>query len=409
MTNLWHALTKRRGGRRRRRSGVALLMVVAVIMVMTTLFTDVTYASRVRLLVATHERDRLQAYYLARSGVLMYQLILVADRYVKEQLGQYLGMSLSLWQMVPVLNTGLMRMIFAAEGDQSAVSEDEVNTFLTTGQVSETIADAALEESSSGVFGDKAFLDFTGDFSAVLTDEDSKIAINAFKNLPTTTDYTTFIEDPTYLALMGLFSTEENEDWFYDRDLDRTELIANLADWIDLNTERLVPSGGSEDSLYTNLGLEDDYMSKNGPFDSLAEIREVAGWSDEVFDRFEDKLTVFGRGKINVCSLSDEMLEAILLASDPTMSASTAQGNIETYTLYISEYGCPDKKSEWVEYWETNFGVTISESIQKQMTTSSKTFTVKSTGLVDQSSVTITAVIDMSENAYGEIVFWKEE
>src|SRR4029450_10464 len=147
---------------RRRRSGVALLMVVAVLMVMTTLITDVTYASRVRLLVSTHERDRAEAYYLARSGVLMYQLVLVADRYVKEQLGQYLGVSLSLWQMVPVINTGLMRMIFAAEGDKSTVNQDEVNTFLTTGQVSETVADAALEESASGVFGDKAFLDFTG-------------------------------------------------------------------------------------------------------------------------------------------------------------------------------------------------------------------------------------------------------
>jgi hypothetical protein len=57
----------------------------------------------------------------------------------------------------------------------------------------------------------------------------------------------------------------------------------------------------------------------------------------------------------------------------------------------------------------TTSDITISESIQKQMTTSSKTFMIKSTGLVDQSSVTITAVIDMSDNAYGDIVFWKEE
>jgi len=406
VTSVWRELTRRRGGRRRRRSGVALLMVVAVLMVMTTLITDVTYQSRVRLLVATHERDRAQAYYLARSGVLMYQLVLVADRYVKEQLGDYLGVSLSLWQMIPVINTGLMRMIFAAEGDKSTVTQDEVNTFITTGQVSETVADAALEESSSGVFGDKAFLDFTGDFSAILTDEDSKIAINAFKNLPAGSDYTALLEDPTYLALMGLFSTEENEDWFYDHDLDRTELIANLADWIDVDTDRMVASGGNEDSLYSNLGLEDDYMSKNAPFDSLEEIREVAGWSDDVFDRFKDNLTVWGRGKINVCSISDEMLEAILKASNPGSSDFTSQ--IENYKEKVSEEGCDDKKSDWVTYW-TDQGLTISESIQKQLTTSSKTFMVKSTGLVDQSSVTITAVIDMSDNAYGDIVFWKEE
>jgi type II secretory pathway component PulK len=406
MTSVWRELTRRRGGRRRRRSGVALLMVVAVLMVMTTLITDVTYASRVRLLVATHERDRAEAYYLARSGVLMYQLVLVADRYVKEQLGQYLGVSLSLWQMIPVINTGLMRMIFAAQGDKSTVNQDEVNTFLTTGQVSETVANAALEESSGGVFGDKAFLDFTGDFSAVLTDEDSKIAVNAFKNLPANSDYTALTEDPTYLALYGLFSTQENEDWFYDRDLDRTELIANLADWIDTDSTRMVASGGDESSLYSNLGLEDDYMVKNAPFDSLEEIREVSGWSDDVFDRFKDKLTVWGRGKINVCSLSDDMLEAVLKASNPTINDFS--GYLEKYTDYIGESGCPTKKDDWVKIW-TDDGLTISDSIQKQMTTTSKTFMVKSTGLVDQSSVTITAVIDMSSNAYGDIVFWKEE
>ncbi len=210
-----------------------------------------------------------------------------------------------------------MRMIFAAEGDESAVTQDEVNTFMTTGQVSETIADAALEESGGGVFDDKAFLDFDGDFSAILTDEDSKITVNNFQNLASTTDYTTFIEDPTYLALMGLFSTEENEQWFYDHDLDRTELIANLADWIDANTTRLAASGGEEDSLYSNLELADDYLSKNAPFDSLEEIREVSGWSDEVFDRFKDSLSVWGRGKINVCSISDDMLKGILLAVGP--------------------------------------------------------------------------------------------
>jgi general secretion pathway protein K len=405
---LWTALTKRRGGRRRRRSGVALLMVVAVLMVMTTLITDVTYQSRVRLLVATHERDRAQAYYLARSGVLIYQLVLVADRYVEEQLGDYLSLSLSLWQMVPVINTGLMRMIFAAEGDRSAVTQDEVNTFLTTGQVSETIADAALEESGGGVFDDKAFLDFDGDFSAILTDEDSKIPVNNFQNLSATTDYSTFLEDPTYVALMGLFSTEDNEQWFYDRDLDRTELIANLADWIDPNTTRLTSSGGDEDALYSNLGLEDDYMSKNAPFDSLEEIREVSGWSDEVFDRFEGELSVWGRGKINVCSISDEMLMGLLQAGDPNLSEYTAERAVLDYGTYISENGCPDKKSDWVKIW-TDQGYTVPENVQKMLTTSSRTFTVKSTGLVNQTSVTITAVIDMSSNAYGDIVFWKEE
>jgi hypothetical protein len=49
--------------------------------------------------------------------------------------------------------------------------------------VSETVADACARGVVGGVFGDKAFLDFTGTSPAILTDEDSKIAVNAFKNL----------------------------------------------------------------------------------------------------------------------------------------------------------------------------------------------------------------------------------
>ena len=81
-----HELTRRRG-HRGRRSGVALLVVVAIMMVLTVLVTELAYTSRVRMLVATHQQQRAQAYWLARTGVAVYQLVLAADKQIQKQMG----------------------------------------------------------------------------------------------------------------------------------------------------------------------------------------------------------------------------------------------------------------------------------------------------------------------------------
>lgn len=405
MRRLWTALTRPRGGRRHRRSGVALLMAVGILMITTVLVTEVTYSSRVRLLVSTHQRDKVQAYWLAKSGVYIYHLILVADRYVEDQLGEYLGVSLSLWEMVPIINTGLMKMIFAYEDSSSNISQEEVDNFLLTGQASEEITDMAVEE-AGGLFDDKSFLDFDGEFSATLVDEDSKIPVNNFSELETGTTYADFLEDPTYKALYGLFSTEENEEWFYDRDIDRTELIANLADWIDGDTTRLTSDGGYEDSLYDDL--DDPYLTKNAPLDSVEEIRLVDGWDDEVFGKFGDQLTIWGRGKLNVHSVSDDMLKGILLTIDETLTESQLEYYLENYEEYVDTYGNFERKKYWVEYWEDQ-GFEIPDDVSTMLRVKSRTFTVKSTGLVNDSSVTISAIIDTSSNKYGDVLFWKVE
>jgi hypothetical protein len=79
----------------------------------------------------------------------------------------------------------------AAEGDKSTVNQDEAQHLPTTGQVSQKRrTNAALRESSGGVFGDKAFLDF-GEWRLLrsLTDEDSR-SPSTFKNMPPNSDYT---------------------------------------------------------------------------------------------------------------------------------------------------------------------------------------------------------------------------
>ena len=54
--------------RTKRRSGVALLVAITTVALLTIIVTEITYISRMRLMTATNQRDRVQAYWLAKSG-----------------------------------------------------------------------------------------------------------------------------------------------------------------------------------------------------------------------------------------------------------------------------------------------------------------------------------------------------
>ena len=126
--------------RRKRRSGVALLVAITTMSILTVLVTELTYVSRMRFLTAYHQKDRTQAYWLAKSGVNIYILVLAANKQLgKNSYIQQFGLGDSLWQMLPILNTGLMRMLFAS-GPGSDIEEEDLETFKQDGTVSESVS-----------------------------------------------------------------------------------------------------------------------------------------------------------------------------------------------------------------------------------------------------------------------------
>lgn len=407
---LLHALLRPRGQSRHRRSGVALLVVITTVMVMTLLITDLTYGSRVRMLVAYHARDRVQAEWLARSGFNLYRIILVANKELEKNstikdFADSMGLPIgdALWQMVPVLNTGLLRMLMGSGGDASDVSEEDIETLKTTGQVSEEIEEASRE---GGLFSDRNFLDFEGDFSAEVHDHESRININAFA-LADEKSVTSIYESPTAKQLYALMSGEENDQWFLERDIDRWEIIGNLKDWVDLDSMRSAGQGGYEDSLYNTL--EPPYLTKNAPFDTTEEIKLVAGWEGEVFDKFGPNLTVFGSsGKINVNNATDDVIKSVVRACSETVPAdSTMDLCMETMEFMFSRgsWGSAKEFSQSAE----QCGLPLTkECVDARVATSSQTFDIISIGLVGTSAVTLHAVLDFSGgNSKGELQYWR--
>ncbi|MDP6935408.1 MAG: hypothetical protein QGG40_20980, partial [Myxococcota bacterium] len=59
---------------------MALLVVITTLMVLTVIVTELAHGSTVRLQVGAHQRDRTQAYWISRTGINVYRLILTANR-----------------------------------------------------------------------------------------------------------------------------------------------------------------------------------------------------------------------------------------------------------------------------------------------------------------------------------------
>jgi type II secretory pathway component PulK len=406
LRRLWRALTRPRGrgrGRAGSRSGVAMLVVITTVMIMTVVVTDLAYSSRVRFVVSAHARDRNQAFWLARSGVLIYQLILTASKEIgsNEMLKEF-GLGDSLWQMVPQINTGLMRMLLVGGDSGGDLEEEQLTDFAQTGQVDAAVAEQSRE---TGLFSDRNFLDFAGDFSADLEDQESRINVNALSQCSSTE---AIADCATANLLYQLMSGDDEDQWFLERNIDRWEIIGNLKDWVDADGDRSGGRGGYEDALYNTQ--DEPYLAKNASFDSLEEIRLVDGWQGEVFDKYGDKLTVWGSGakvNINSPSLAPETLRMLIksLAETAPTDAELDQV-IDDIELAMSVQDFDDGKA-FCGYLENTYGWDMKDSCNDVLTNTSKTFRIASTGLVGDSALSITVVLDYSSKSSGKLLYWR--
>ena len=93
---------------------------------------------------------------------------------------------------------------------------------------------------------------------------------------------------------------------FADGDVNVAEVVDSIADWVD--ADDLVRPAGAESDYYNSL--PDPYDAKNGPFDTVDELRKVKGISDEIYLTLAEKVTAYPIGGINVNTASPEALLA---------------------------------------------------------------------------------------------------
>jgi general secretion pathway protein K len=116
------------------------------------------------------------------------------------------------------------------------------------------------------------------------------------------------VDQVIYDALSRLFQREEVDVGILDA----------LIDWIDPNDE-----GEAEGNYY--LGLDPPFACKNGPLDTLSELRMIKGITDEVYAKISKYLTIYSDGKININTASKE----VLVSLDDEMDEGIAEGIIQ--------------------------------------------------------------------------------
>ncbi|MFB0507169.1 MAG: type II secretion system minor pseudopilin GspK [Thermodesulfobacteriota bacterium] len=119
------------------------------------------------------------------------------------------------------------------------------------------------------------------------------------------------VDQVIYDALSRLFQREEVDVGILDA----------LIDWIDPDPDPLPE--GAEDSYYASL--DPPYECKNGPLDTLSELRMIKGITDEVYAKISKYLTIYSDGKININTASKE----VLVCLDDEMDEGIAEGIIQ--------------------------------------------------------------------------------
>ena len=219
----------------RSEEGIVLIIVLIVIAILTTLVVDLMYFTQIDIEISSNTRDELKSRYIAKSGVYV-----IAGTLKNEPLEKI--------------------TTFASNfGDQVGDSEGYW-----------TIQIPFLP------FGD-------GSLSIKVIDERSKINLNALVS------QTTNVVDQQVLAelneLFRMLGVDENKSSLF---------ISSLTNWLDRpisgkpNDQN---TGGAKADYYA--GLENPYQIKDGPLDSIEEIRMIHGMDDEFFNLIKDYITVY--------------------------------------------------------------------------------------------------------------------
>ena len=309
--------------------GIALLIVLSTLMILTTSVVEFAYNTRVNYRLAVHSRERLQAYYLAKSALNFSRLILKYNKDTEKLLesagsaADAVGME-PLYRMMP-LSSELLRGVLSgdasgltdsASAETSASAEATADKTADKGEEEETEEGKIEEEEEiksgiSMVSREEAekFLSFDGDFSSEITEEQTRYDLNKIAAIVSTSP----AYDQRKQLLYSILMNPKFKDLFENQDQDASNLVHALSDWVDSNeviNEFENIQRGDEDSLYTDA----DYPVKNGKLLSRPEMRLVSGMTDDIYQVLEPFATVYnGDEKINVClGDAEDMVKAMI-------------------------------------------------------------------------------------------------
>jgi len=320
-------------------------MVLASLAIMSSLIVEFAYNSNVTYNLALNEKDRLQAYYLAESGLNFSKLILKFDKEARKLAGEAsnkLGKTIQiqpLYEMIP-LNSEVLRGLTQQEGGTPAEGGGEApaGTPSASGGPAQSLGGFNLK-------GAESFLSFEGNFSSEITEEEAKLNLNAFFSLsPTQKSY-----DRLKNTLYHLLLSDDFKGLFDDRYRGAKDLAQNIADYIDKDDSQ--NEVGGQDRGREGVGANGLVKMKNGKLLTLEELTMVPGMTEEIFQKLKPYVTVYGPDeKVYICRAKDPLVKAMIIAyseTNPDKMEPLREENTDLLTKATDAVlnSCPDTQA----------------------------------------------------------------
>jgi general secretion pathway protein K len=218
-------------------SGVALVLTLVIVTLVAIIVLELNYLMRVDVHASTNFRDGVRAYYLAKSGVTVVKELFSRDIQELEELKN-------------TLLAGGSHTLPIGEGETTIRVIDETGKI----NINALIVDTATPQQSAG-----AQLPQGQQSAGTQLSQGQRGA------------------QPREAQTVSPW-IQVTQDLFQRLGVDPT-LVGAMVDWIDVDD---IPTGagGAESSFYR--GLEKPYTARNGPMETIAELRLIKGFTDEV-------------------------------------------------------------------------------------------------------------------------------
>ncbi|MGD8880920.1 MAG: general secretion pathway protein GspK [Desulfobacterales bacterium] len=333
--------------------GIALLLTISVTTILVALALEYNRRARFAVLSTAVTRDRLTLSHMASSGIHAAIALLVKDR---------------------------------AESNIDSLQEDWANSDKINELLSEIPFDA-------------------GTLAVTIADEMGRIQINALVTFP---DSRNFNESQRLLLERYLnYFKDDNEET--PEDSQPPAIINSLKDWLDFGDDEAITGlSGAESSYYQDLSPS--YSSRNGPISDINDLLLVKGITPELFYGSTEKpgiasfLTEYGMkpgagtsftfpGKINIFTAELPVLVAML----PSENVDMAQAFFDLRQDAATNKDTPDLSNPtWYKDIAGASGINLDTNL---ITTASDIFRILSVAKVNNSALTVTAVVRRIQNA----------
>jgi len=251
--------------------GIALLITISVTTILVAAALEYNRRARFAVISTAAARDRLTLSYMASSGVHIAMALLAKDK---------------------------------SESNFDSLAED----WAVPEKIEELLQEISFE---------------SGKLSVAITDELSKIQVNALVQFPASRQF-----NPSQVNLWDRFLRYIRGEEELDDESDPVAIVNSVKDWLDSGDDDATTGlSGAESSYYEDL--DPPYTSRNGPIQDLSELLMIKGITPQIYNGTQEEpglgnfMTVHGMtlgagtafnwpGRININTADAPVLAALL-------------------------------------------------------------------------------------------------